>query len=185
LHYLEKKSGQSLAGKKILELGSGAGHLGIALATLGSHVTCTERVEMGTLERLNKRITESRKKLEESHRAWGSIQACELEWGEEGYQRSQFARETQKQHFDLVVMSELVYDESTHEMLVDTLKRVCSPETVIYSIFCDRPFSFMFFVKLHDADAFEVQQISDDDVDLLGMQPDAKVCMHKIWLRPA
>ncbi len=183
MHYLEKKSGEQLAGKRVLELGSGAGHLGIALATIGCHVTCTERVEMGTLDRLTKRIDMNRKKLEESHRSFGTMHAFELEWGEDGFKRSEVAKEVESTGYDMVVMSELVYDEATHDLLVDTLKYVCTPKTVIYSIFCDRPFSFMFFVKLHDAGLFEVHQIPDADVDLLGMQPDAKVCMHKILLK--
>ena len=33
-----------------------------------------------------------------------------------------------------------------------------------YSIFCDRPWSFMFFVKVHDAGGFQVQAIADDEV---------------------
>eukprot|EP00200_Dunaliella_tertiolecta_P003218 CAMPEP_0202347550 /NCGR_PEP_ID=MMETSP1126-20121109/5862_1 /ASSEMBLY_ACC=CAM_ASM_000457 /TAXON_ID=3047 /ORGANISM="Dunaliella tertiolecta, Strain CCMP1320" /LENGTH=128 /DNA_ID=CAMNT_0048939113 /DNA_START=35 /DNA_END=418 /DNA_ORIENTATION=+ len=42
-HLQQPQLQQELKGKRVLELGSGLGHLGFGLYKLGSHVTCTER----------------------------------------------------------------------------------------------------------------------------------------------
>mmetsp|Transcript_19003 Transcript_19003/g.46688 ORF Transcript_19003/g.46688 Transcript_19003/m.46688 type:complete len:222 (-) Transcript_19003:176-841(-) len=177
LHYLETKVLEQIKGKRVLELGSGSGHLGISLACLGAHVTCTERKEMQTLERLQARVETAQRQVEESG-SGGSIRALELSWGEAGFQRSQLASEGVS--YDVVVMSELVYDEDSHDELLETFVRVCTGGCVAFSIFCDRPWSQMWFVKLHDEGGYAVQPVAEGDIDLLGMQPDAKVLMHVI-----
>ena len=48
---------------------------------------------------------------------------------------------------------------------------------VIFSCFCDRPFSFMFFATLHDVRCFELEEVND--FDLLGME-EGHVHMHLI-----
>jgi predicted nicotinamide N-methyase len=176
LNYIEKKALDTVKGKKVLELGSGAGHLAIALHRLGAKITCTERKFNGNYDRLAAAAQAEQGNVVEG----ASIGACELEWGADSFVKSPLA--TQPIDFDVIIMSELIYEPDSHELLLETLQKVCKPSTLIYSIFCDRPFSFMFFVKLHDAGGFIVEAIPDDEVDLLGMQPDARVCMHRIRL---
>ena len=176
LNYIEKKAIDTIKGKKVLELGSGAGHLAIALHRLGAQITCTERQLNGNYDRLLAAVEEERARPVDG----ASIKACELEWGAESFSKSPLSSESLD--FDVIIMSELIYEPDSHDLLVETLQKVCKPDTLIYSIFCDRPFSFMFFVKLHDAGGFAVEAIPDEEVDLLGMQPDARVCMHRIRL---
>merc|ERR1719359_1374189 len=42
-HFKDKLSPETLHGKRVLELGSGLGHLGFGLAKLGAHVTLTDQ----------------------------------------------------------------------------------------------------------------------------------------------
>ena len=176
LNYIEKKALDTVKGKRVLELGSGAGHLAIALYRLGAQITCTERKFNGNYDRLVAAVESERSNAVEG----ASITACELEWGADSFKNSPLS--TQPFDFDVIIMSELIYEPDSHDLLVETLQKVCKSDTLIYSIFCDRPFSFMFFVKLHDAGGFNVEAVADDEVDLLGMQPDARVCMHRIRL---
>jgi predicted nicotinamide N-methyase len=178
LNYIEKKALDTVRGKKVLELGSGAGHLAISLYRLGAQITCTERRFNGNYDRLCAAVEAER--LNQIDGA--SITACELEWGSEAFSKSELA--AQAENFDVIIMSELIYEPDSHDLLIETLQKVCTRDTLIYSIFCDRPFSFMFFVKMHDAGGFAVEAIPDSEIDLLGMQPDAQVCMHRITVAP-
>jgi hypothetical protein len=116
LNHLQKPEiAKTFVGKRILELGSGLGHLGMGLYSLGAHVTCTERPQEFD------RLTASLAKQKDSPQpvlesalallssapgseqgggkpavnstqtapatAQGSIQAVALEWGQEGYAR--------------------------------------------------------------------------------------------------
>jgi len=75
--------------------------------------------------------------------------------------------------------SELYYDQDYHDDLLETFQKVCSPTAVAYSVFLDRPFSFMFFAKLHDTNEFSVNQIESSELDMLGLEnPD--IHMHII-----
>jgi hypothetical protein len=56
----------------------------------------------------------------------GSIQALELEWGEVGWGASGLGAVAGEAGFDVVVMSELVFDDSAHEALMWTLDKALS-----------------------------------------------------------
>lgn len=132
LHFLEKELEGRLEGMSVLELGSGSGHLGIELWRLGADVTCTERVAQDTLKKLSDRIEGAKAAKPQAN----TIRAVELEWGEDEYQRSPLSKEAFD--FDYIIMSELVYDQDSHDELVATLQKVCTQKTIVYSIFCDR-----------------------------------------------
>eukprot|EP00290_Baffinella_frigidus_P010760 CAMPEP_0180168476 /NCGR_PEP_ID=MMETSP0986-20121125/32699_1 /TAXON_ID=697907 /ORGANISM="non described non described, Strain CCMP2293" /LENGTH=227 /DNA_ID=CAMNT_0022119873 /DNA_START=11 /DNA_END=694 /DNA_ORIENTATION=- len=166
LDYLERKQADTLKGKRVLELGSGLGHMAVELYRLGAHVVCTEQVAMGALQRLQTTVAEA----PNHSAAGGSISAMELEWGEAGWTASTgVAAAAGAGGFDIVVMSELVFDESVHEELLWTLEKSLSPQGTAFSVFLNRPFSMMFFVNLSDAGGFEVKSVAGEDIDMLGM----------------
>lgn len=165
LFYLEEpKRAEMLRGKRILELGSGLGHLGYGMARLGASVTCTERGKCLEI------LRDSLAGLEREHgavaSAGGELRVIELSWGEEGFGASALGVEANAEDFvpfDFIISAELVFLEETHDLLIWTLDRLCAPQTVIYSVFINRPFSWNFFAKLHDIDVFEVEQIEEAD----------------------
>lgn len=59
----------------------------------------------------------------------GSIEAVELEWGEEGFTRSKLAQQDVPP-FDAIILAELVYNTLYHDVLLWTLGRFSRPETV-------------------------------------------------------
>eukprot|EP00960_Hanusia_phi_P035492 751748-Hanusia_phi.AAC.1 len=174
LEFLEKKEKENFKGKRILELGAGEGVLAEALSRMGAHVTATERGGGdGCLDRLKKRA-------EMTRNAGLNMKAVELEWGEKGLEAS---GEDLAETFDFVILSELFYDQESHEDLLWTLRQATSPGSVVYSVFCDRPFSFMFFALLHDTDEFDVEEIAEEKVDTLGMSEEAQIHLHRIVRR--
>lgn len=180
LHYLEKPANaRALRGRRILELGSGLGHLGYGLARLGAHVTCTERGKI--IPELQESIVE----LERAHGSvadvGGSLRVSELSWGAEEFAVSELGSEMEAADFvpfDVVISAELVYLEETHDLLLWTIERACAPCTVVYSVFINRPFSWAFFAKVHDSGRLEVDQIEDGrDFDPCGLE---ECHMHRL-----
>jgi len=160
LNYFQKELGTEYwKGKRVLEFGSGSGDLGFGLSLLGADVTCTEMP--------GKKMNDLRDGIDnleaETKRTCGGSVCCKpLLWGEEGWNDNPL-----EGTFDVVVCAELVYLEETHQLLIWTWDKICTPDTIIYSIFVNRPFSWNFFVHLHDTKRFDVTQI--EDFDLLGM----------------
>merc|ERR1719408_375094 len=86
LHHLEgvpASSRRSPAGKRVLELGSGLGHLGYGLARLGAQVTCTERGKC--LRALEESLAAQELAFGSVSSSGGSICATELSWGEDEF----------------------------------------------------------------------------------------------------
>jgi len=178
LHYLQKpKQAQALKGARVLELGSGLGHCGHGLARLGAHITCTEQAKcVPTLESTLKKLDREQGPATENG---GSLRVVELSWGEEGWASSALA--TEEQPFDFIISAELVFLEELHELLLWTFLKAMGPETVVYSVFVNRPFSWMFFAKLHDLDKFEVEQLEEErDFDACGLE---ECHMHRVTLK--
>ena len=180
-------------GKRVLELGAGMGHLAVGLARLGAHVTATEAGYggVGTLDAWSRHLLQQRDgggepvaddgRRSAGHSAHGGTVATrELWWGDgDGLSRS-FA-----EGFEVVVMSELVYDEDLHDPLLLTLHRALAPGCEAWSVFCDRPFSFNFFAKLADAPeelgvaGYEVEEV--EPKQLLGLDTEHEALfMHRI-----
>lgn len=184
LQYLQAPERASkLRGRRVLELGSGLGHLGHGLALLGAHVTCTEQLKC--LPELEASLKELDRHEGSPSTAGGSVTALELSWGEEGLAASpsmQAATAGGVAPFDFIISAEIVYLEETHDLLLWTWERFCAPQTVIYSVFINRPFSWNFFVKLHDLGVFEVDQI--EDFDPCGLDPE-ETHMHRVTRKPA
>ncbi|CAE7326779.1 EEF1AKMT3 [Symbiodinium sp. KB8] len=134
---------------------------------LGAQVTCTDQAKIIPV------LEESLKELDRQQghhaEAGGSIRIVSLDWGQDGFAASEFHNE--EVHYDVIVSAELVYLEETHDLLLWTWDRFCSPETTIYSVFINRPFSWNFFAIVHDSGLFEVQQLDEEkDFDPCGLE---------------
>mmetsp|Transcript_3816 Transcript_3816/g.6327 ORF Transcript_3816/g.6327 Transcript_3816/m.6327 type:complete len:249 (-) Transcript_3816:42-788(-) len=212
------RSPKQLAGKRVLELGSGLGHLGCGLKALGAQVTCTERPqELGALQAslLKQLEAESSNKLgvlatalalfdspqsgqqqlptqpatvmsadsidHTASSTQGSICSCPLEWGEAGHDRSTLSTQALGT-FDIIICSELYYIERLFPDLLWTLRRFAGPDTIVHSIFIDRPFSFNFFALLSDEGCWDVEVV--EGFDDLGLEAELQVHMHQFRLQP-
>mmetsp|Transcript_10376 Transcript_10376/g.22868 ORF Transcript_10376/g.22868 Transcript_10376/m.22868 type:complete len:259 (+) Transcript_10376:154-930(+) len=180
LRYLRNKERRKkIAGSRILELGSGLGHLGHAMARMGAEVICTDQKKC--LGDLQKSLAHQDTLYGKPEDSGGSIRTVELDWGEEGWSQCELSKEEQAP-FDFIISAELVYLEETHDLLLWTMQKLCSPQTIIYSVFINRPFSWNFFAKLDDMKVFEVEQLDEDkDFDACGLE---ECHMHKIYLLP-
>ena len=59
----------------------------------------------------------------------GSIEALELEWGQEAFARSPLAMESTPP-FDAIILAEVVYNTNVHEALLWTIQRFSHPDIV-------------------------------------------------------
>ena len=115
----------------------------------------------------------------------GSVTVLQCDWGA-SYWETQGPALVARGPYDMVIMSELYYDEDTHEDLLWTLQAVCHANgqhpLVIYSGFKNRPYSLQFLALVHDTEEFDVQPIPDEDIDLLGVEssPGDEVLLHKM-----
>eukprot|EP00960_Hanusia_phi_P016976 499365-Hanusia_phi.AAC.2 len=85
----------------------------------------------------------------------GSIRVVELQWGAEAKERwgpLKQESETQEDKFDYIIMSEVIYNQSADSLYDDDFhdSLFVKPGTIIYNVFVDRPFSFMFFAKIDE-----------------------------------
>ncbi|KAJ1494379.1 hypothetical protein T484DRAFT_1927353, partial [Baffinella frigidus] len=144
--YLAAKRKEDIAGKHVLELGAGLGHLSLALARMGAHVTTTESACekgggdacacWGCLEQLRRSLVSQlgeghdaldagkRVKVargEGSSGAEGSVRVVELAWGPEAYQRpgALKAEADGGEKVEGLVMSEVVYNQAEESLYDD------------------------------------------------------------------
>lgn len=160
LAYLEKHD--AVRGRRVLELGSGVGLVGIACAARfgAADVFLTDRAEVVPLLELNIKLNGCR-----------NVAARELDWTSpnlEGVPRA-----------DVVVSSDVVYDLALHEPLLATLETVVSgfqPDLVLLAHRHRNPHDGAFFIKLHRnfrVDALTVDSSPDvpADVALFRLHP--------------
>eukprot|EP01103_Thecamoeba_quadrilineata_P015278 TRINITY_DN4774_c0_g1_i1.p1 TRINITY_DN4774_c0_g1~~TRINITY_DN4774_c0_g1_i1.p1 ORF type:complete len:203 (+),score=33.81 TRINITY_DN4774_c0_g1_i1:3-611(+) len=100
--------------KRVLELGSGTGLIGIILALLGAEVIVTDLKPLLPLieKNINANVSNSK------------IKVKELNWGEDV---SEF-----EPPFDFIVGSDVVYREETFKLLIKTFSDLSNEETVIF-----------------------------------------------------
>eukprot|EP00474_Spongospora_subterranea_P006026 CRZ06484.1 hypothetical protein [Spongospora subterranea] len=158
--YFVEHQANILPGKRVLELGSGLGQLSVIFRKLGADVTSSEHPE--SFENLQRCLRDS------------DIEAVPLLWGVQSHCEN-------LPPFDIIIGSEIIYDEQYHQDLVDTLiylfKR--NPKAIYYNAFADRPFSCMFFATASDA-GFNIEEIVCD-YDRLGLEPE-RVAIHRLTL---
>ncbi|CAN9498124.1 unnamed protein product [Ophioblennius macclurei] len=106
-----------LRGKKMIELGAGAGLVGIVAAILGAQVTVTDRLPALDLLTTNVKFNLPADSL-------GSASVSELNWGQnlERYPPG---------GFDLILGADIVYLQDTFQLLLQTLNYLSSDSTVI------------------------------------------------------
>lgn len=117
MHYFQQKlPANYFEGKRVLELGSGVGLVGIQMAQMGAHVTCTELPDMlAVLERnvADAMLADGGEAFEDGtmtrtdwedgrkpvvtwrHPGGGSIRCWDLAWGEEGWRDSPIPAQVQ------------------------------------------------------------------------------------------
>lgn len=66
-----------------------------------------------------------------------------------------------------------------HDSLLWTMEKLSHRSVTIYSVFCDRPYSFMFFAKLADTHKYDVKPIDFSSGDYVEMD-DAGINMHVV-----
>ncbi|XP_007905223.1 EEF1A lysine methyltransferase 3-like [Callorhinchus milii] len=122
--YFEKEK-MDFTGKKVIELGSGTGIVGILAALLGGNITLTDQsyVLPQIQNNMNNNIPASI-----MHRSKVSV----LCWGEN---HKDFPSD-----YDYIIGSDIVYSLSSYNALIETLKSLSNPNTVIFISSQMRPF---------------------------------------------
>ena len=111
--HLELK--HNVEGKRILELGSGTGVLGLCLAVAGAaSVTLTDRFDVISL--LKRSAAEN---------ASLNVNVQELNWGE-------LCAELSGQQFDWIVASEVIYNGNLYEKLLASIREFCGPDSIVF-----------------------------------------------------
>lgn len=119
-------SPSKLRGKRVIELGAGCGVAGFGMALLGCDVVSTDQTEvlpllMRNVERNTSRIMQTISDPD----SFGSIQAAELDWGNETH------IEAVGPPFDYIIGTDVVYAEHLLEPLLQTIIALSGPKTTI------------------------------------------------------
>ncbi|KAJ8551913.1 hypothetical protein K7X08_028356 [Anisodus acutangulus] len=115
-----------LRGKRVIELGAGCGVAGFGMALLGCDVVSTDQTEvlpllMRNVERNTSRIMQTISDPD----SFGSIQAAELDWGNETHIKAVGPP------FDYIIGTDVVYAEHLLEPLLQTMIALSGPKTTI------------------------------------------------------
>ncbi|KAL3324935.1 hypothetical protein AABB24_038841 [Solanum stoloniferum] len=119
-------SPSKLRGKRVIELGAGCGVAGFGMALLGCDVVSTDQTEvlpllMRNVERNTSRIMQTISDPD----SFGSIQAAELDWGNETHIKAV------SPPFDYIIGTDVVYAEHLLEPLLQTIIALSGPKTTV------------------------------------------------------
>ena len=147
----EAEGGEAgLAGRRTVELGAGLGTTGLALALAGADVTLTDQTVV--VDRVLRRNVESnvaRVGAGADGLLLFKARARELNWGPEGFEAARDVAADAP--YELVIGSEIVYEETAHEALLHTVQQLMGPDSVAYFGFKCRWLSDRaFFGELED-----------------------------------
>lgn len=134
-------------GKRVIELGSGTGLVGLTLAALGYDVLLTDLARASDIVLGNVKLNNSAAAFEV------------LDW---------FARETDLRA-DMLVMADVTYNADSHDMLMDTIRRLSRPGTQIaFASKYRHADELVFMTRLCDAFACSTKlRVRDVDVLML------------------
>eukprot|EP00928_Gymnodinium_smaydae_P008965 TRINITY_DN1330_c1_g1_i1.p1 TRINITY_DN1330_c1_g1~~TRINITY_DN1330_c1_g1_i1.p1 ORF type:complete len:256 (+),score=24.94 TRINITY_DN1330_c1_g1_i1:88-855(+) len=138
---------EHFVGKRVLELGSGTGVVGIVLASLGANVTLTDLPQAIPL--IEKNIA-----LNFSEQSSLRPRAIALNWRD--------PVPSGLGPFDLVVCCDVLYCPNLYEALLNTLRQVMDHDTECLIASIERGFQHRFFEMLAAAD-FELEPVVDFD----------------------
>ncbi|KAL4536055.1 hypothetical protein Ndes2526A_g05602 [Nannochloris sp. 'desiccata'] len=145
INYLDHNK-NLIAEKRVIELGAGTGALGLAAAALGaSSVTLTD------LDHLEGLITANIARNNLSAKA-SSAPLC---WGQP------ISSQIPTPPFDIILASDVIYQQASIEPLISTLKALSCPCTIIFLSYEHRP-KLQFPRDLFLAAGFQVEQIRMD-----------------------
>lgn len=116
--YLELRK-EDICGKKIIELGSGTGVVGLAAATLGADVIVSDLED--NLQLMKQNISSNQEIIS------GDIKAEVLVWGD----HLKIKKLTASEDFDFVLAADCVYYEQALDDLVDTIRQLCTVNTQV------------------------------------------------------
>ncbi|XP_078089384.1 EEF1A lysine methyltransferase 3-like [Mustelus asterias] len=107
----------NFTGKKVIELGSGTGMVGILAVLLGGQVTLTD--ESHALKQIEHNVSVN---VPDSCRHFPTIRT--LSWG---FDHINFPND-----YDIILASDIVYYPSDYPLLLQTLQHLSNPRTIIY-----------------------------------------------------
>jgi len=157
--YFEQKNEKHpelLKDATVLELGSGTGLVGIALAALGADVTITDLSTTIPILHKNVELNKSQCKHE--------VQVKELYWGQD--------TDDFDPDFDYIIGADVIYQDQLVPALLDTIKQLSGPSTKIYLSF-----------ESHNGDAVQkFEEIVGDDFERVDIP---KEKWHKNFVHDA
>lgn len=80
--------------------------------------------------------------------------------------------------YDIIILAEVFSIPDLHPELVWTVKQFCHKDVIIWSMFMNRPFSFMFFVHVADSGGFRVHQFSEEEYDVCGLDTEVSPALN-------
>ncbi|KAL6057896.1 Protein N-lysine methyltransferase METTL21A [Balamuthia mandrillaris] len=134
---------ESLRGKRVIELGAGCGLLGISMKRLAmeAQITLTDKAEALSLLRSNV----ERNNLTEAHGCF----VRELSWGD-NKQAEELVGSAAP--FDLIVASDVIFDQRLFEPLINSILRLSGPKTkllISYRKRCNSETAFFHDIANH------------------------------------
>lgn len=143
-------SQRDLAGKRVVECGSGTGVGGLAAASAGASSVLLTEGASETLELLRENI--------EANGMEDRVSACRLRWGDE-WEMDEVAT---RGPFDLIVGSDLLYAPESFPDLLETLMALCTPDHTEVLLTYPTRFTEGIFLKMatseYDFDMLEYEE---------------------------
>jgi len=152
--WLEQAPASLLAGRRVVEVGAGVGLVGLAAAARGAHVLLTDMAGALPLTELNAGAN-----VDLVRRGRGSVAVRPLEWGNAA-ELAALQAELRHQPPDVLLASDVVYDNDLFAPLVGVLAALAGPQTTVLLAARERHgCDFDLFLRLL-AEPFEVRLCS-------------------------
>ncbi|XP_078284171.1 EEF1A lysine methyltransferase 3-like [Rhinoraja longicauda] len=155
--YFEKKR-MNFTGKKVIELGSGTGLVGILVILLGGEVTLTDRPNV-----LNQIVYNITSNIPSESMARTKVSA--LQWGKPYDQNAS--------KYDFILGSDIVYDPREYQSLIKTMLYLSNPNTVIY-------FSSKMVEMIGAAEFYEKVLPNHFNTEIVHALPHKRINVYKI-----